>query len=327
MDRALECWYFSTMARTAARPETDVVPFHGTKYGRELLIDAAFVRSMPTFLRHGRPHALAFHDILLVTRGRGLFLLDADQHRVRPGALFFTRPGQLREWRSRGLDGACLFFTDGFLADTFSDARFLDQFAYFSASRPSCAILLRPQERRRFLNRFAAMEAEIRDMKGDAPDALRALLYEILILLNRFYLERYPEPGGVSQNAIVERFRKLVEREFRHRHRVAWYARELGVSPGHLGALCRATLRQGTSRLIRGRIALEAKRLLLYGDLTAAQVADRLGFDDPAYFARFFKREAGDAPTRFRASRRRALIRGPAKRYGSGRPDLDRAPP
>jgi AraC family transcriptional activator of pobA len=52
--------------------------------------------------------------------------------------------------------------------------------------------------------------------------------------------------------------------------------------------------------LIRERIALEARRLLLYSDLTAGQVADRLGFEDPAYFARFFRREVGITPSAFR---------------------------
>ena len=52
---------------------------------------------------------------------------------------------------------------------------------------------------------------------------------------------------------------------------------------------------------VRDRLALEAKRLLLHTDMTAAEVADRLGFGDPAYFARFFRREAGSPPSAYRA--------------------------
>jgi AraC family transcriptional activator of pobA len=47
--------------------------------------------------------------------------------------------------------------------------------------------------------------------------------------------------------------------------------------------------------------------------MTAAQVADRLGFEDPAYFARFFKRETGSPPTVFRlrhAESGRVIMRG-----------------
>ncbi len=51
--------------------------------------------------------------------------------------------------------------------------------------------------------------------------------------------------------------------------------------------------------MIRARIVTEARKLLLYSDLTAAGVGEKLGFDDPAYFARFFRRETGTAPARF----------------------------
>lgn len=73
------------------------------------------------------------------------------------------------------------------------------------------------------------------------------------------------------------------------------------MSPGHLSALCRATLRRSAGGVVRQRLTLEARRLLAHSDLTAAEVGFRLGFDDPAYFARFFRRETGQPPTRFRA--------------------------
>src|SRR5262249_37282051 len=98
-------WYFSTMARGQAR--TELVEFLRTKYGAEMLIDVAWVHEMPAFLRKG-PHALAFHDILLVTEGSGSFALDGRVHQVRPHTVLFTTPAQVRRWNVRGLDGLCL---------------------------------------------------------------------------------------------------------------------------------------------------------------------------------------------------------------------------
>jgi AraC-like DNA-binding protein len=279
------------------------IEFHRTKYGRELLVDAAYVRQMPTFLSGtAQPHTLAFHDLLLVTRGRGRFRLDGVDHEVAPGVLLFSRPGEVRQWEVASLDGACLFFTEEFVAEAFSDPRFLDGFACFGEARPSAALALRPRERALFLRRFAVMQREIAALSEDAPHALRAVLYELLVLVNRWYGARYPK-GGHPVRGLVQRFRGLVERDFAHRHRVSDYAAELGVSPGHLNTLCRTQLRQSASARIHGRLVLEARRLLLYSDLTVAQIADRLGFGDPAYFSRFFRREAGTAPTAFRAGR------------------------
>jgi AraC-like DNA-binding protein len=292
------------MPRVRPRTRPEKVAFHRTKYGRELLVDAAFVRQMPTFLRTRGPHVLDFHDILVVTRGRGVFVLDGEPHRVAPGVALFTLPGQVREWRlPGGLDGACLFFTREFVSETFSDPGFLDQFAYFSPGRPAARLALRKGERRLFLDRFRAMQREIAVMRADAPDALRALLYETLVLLNRWYAQCHAGAPASAPTGLVERFRRLVERDFAHQHRVAGYAAELSISPGHLNALVRSRTRASAGTLIRSRIVLEAKRLLLYSDLTAAQVGDRLGFEDAAYFARFFRRETGKAPSRFRRSR------------------------
>jgi AraC family transcriptional activator of pobA len=298
MDATAAGWYFSPMPQPPSRAP-DAVEFHRTKYGRELLIDAAWVRSMPTFLRGSRPHRLAFHDILLVTRGRGRFLLDGERHPVAPGTAFFTRPGELREWQVAGLDGACLFFTEEFVAETFADPRFLEQFAYFAPERPSGVLRLEPATQRAVLARFRAMQREIRASRDDAPEALRAALYETLVLLNRAYAARFGGRRPAPAADVVRRFQALVDRDFATRHRVADYARALGVSPGHLNALCRGRLRRSAGGLIRARRTLEARRLLRQ-QLGAAQVADRLGFDDPAYFSRFFRREVGVPPSRYR---------------------------
>jgi AraC family transcriptional activator of pobA len=293
MDASQGRWYFSTMRRVA---------FHRTKYGRELLLDAAYLREMPGFIRtNGVPHSLDFHDILLVTAGTGRFLVDGESNPVAPGVVLFTTPGQVRQWRLEGgLDGACVFFTRELIGDVFSDPRFLDRLPFFSPRRPAASAVLQPAARRQFLARFGSMRREIARLRHDVADAVRAQLYEILVLLNRCYTTQHGRVASAAAGDVVERYVNLVQRRFARRHRVADYAASLRITPGHLNALCRQRLRASASTLIRERIALEARRLLLYSDLTATQIAERLGFDDPAYFARFFRREVGTTPSAFR---------------------------
>ncbi len=83
---------------------------------------------------------------------------------------------------------------------------------------------------------------------------------------------------------------------------MAAYAAALGLSPGHLNALCREHVRRSAGACIRGRIVLEARRLLRYTDMTAAMIVYSLGFEDPSYFTRFFTRETGLSPRRYRSS-------------------------
>ena len=62
------------------------------------------------------------------------------------------------------------------------------------------------------------------------------------------------------------------------------------------------------SELIQ-RLLLEARRNLVYTRMSIGQLSDRLGFTDPTYFARFFKRLSGQTPNGFRRS---AQSQGPA---------------
>jgi len=144
------------------------------------------------------------------------------------------------------------------------------------------------------------MQREIKALPDDVTDVLRAKLYEILVLADRWYAARWGAPSSGGSGA-VERFRALLEARLGTEHRVAAYARAVGLTPGHLSALCRRDLGRTAGACVRDRLALEAKRLLLHTDMTAAEVADRLGFGDPAYFARFFRREAGSPPSAYRA--------------------------
>ena len=276
------------------------VAFSRRKYGPELLIDAALLSALPAFKASADSHRLDFYDLLLITRGSGWFDLDDERHRVTAGQLFITRPGQVRRWDAAGVDGACIFFASEFIRDAFADARFLDQFAFFDSARRSGAITLSAAERTQFLRRFRRMGEELRGLRADATDLLRAQLHELLVLINRWYLARYPRTRNPVRNGTIDRFRSMVERDFRRVHRVREYAERLAVSPGHLNVLCHAHLGRSASAEIHQRLLVEARRLLRYTDKPAFAIAQELGFADPAYFGRFFRRQTNATPRRFR---------------------------
>lgn len=294
MDGPPRVWYFSTMAKPVG-DGVRTVSFHRTKYGRELWVDAAFLRDLPGFDQSDGFYRLDFHDILLVTSGEGTFELDGRVHPVLPGMVLFTRPGEVRALRAVGLDGACLFFREDFLAETFSDPHFADRFACFHPDRSSAVLVLAEPQQAQFLDLFKSMCEEVGRLRNDVSHALRARAYQLLVDLDRWYREAHGAPAALIPG-LVERFRVLVANEFARWHQVSDYARALSVTPGHLNALCRRQLRRTAGALIRERLALEAKRLLRYTDLTASEVGHHLGFVDPSYFARVLKRETGLPP-------------------------------
>lgn len=78
----------------------------------------------------------------------------------------------------------------------------------------------------------------------------------------------------------------------------------MAVSLVQLRAACASAAEQSPTKMIHARIITEAKRNLIFGDMSVEQIAFGLGFADAAYFTRFFRREVGQAPSQFRVAAR-----------------------
>jgi AraC family transcriptional regulator, transcriptional activator of pobA len=165
---------------------------------------------------------------------------------------------------------------------------------------------------------FDAIARETR-VTGRATGALGMSLLAALVLQIARLREAAPERARESRDPRsrkaqhVERFRGLLDAHFRERWAVDRYARALGVSAGQLGRLCRDQLGMSPLDAINARVLHEAQRGLVYSTLSIKQVAADLGFDDEAYFGRFFKKHLGLTPTAFRDRGRRRLA-GTARR-------------
>jgi AraC family transcriptional regulator, transcriptional activator of pobA len=98
----------------------------------------------------------------------------------------------------------------------------------------------------------------------------------------------------------LRRFRHLIEAQYLKHWPVERYARHLGLSETSLNRLCRRLADSTAFDLIQQRLALEARRRLVYSPSSVSGIADELGFKDPAYFSRFFRRYSGISPVEFR---------------------------
>lgn len=137
--------------------------------------------------------------------------------------------------------------------------------------------------------------------------AVEALLLGLLVETLR--LAHYATAAGPATTgpraAVVARFRELVEGRYRNPFGVDDYAAALRVHPKRLRAACLEVAGTSPLRIIQDRRMLEAKRLMLYSNMTVAETAYYLGFEDPAYFTRFFTKCFAVSPKRFRESAQR----------------------
>ncbi len=106
--------------------------------------------------------------------------------------------------------------------------------------------------------------------------------------------------GPDRRLALVRSFEALVDVHFRAHSKVADYARELAVTTATLTRACRAIAGKTPGDIILDRMLLEAMRYLRHTAASSKQIADRLGYEEPAYFARFFKARSGLTARQFR---------------------------
>jgi len=144
----------------------------------------------------------------------------------------------------------------------------------------------------------------LREASGSYPGSVSATLGLIKLLLvgvvRTRTLRTINGTGAEARASLYRRYRKLIEARLREGWSIARYASELCVTTDRLHAACTEAAGKAPRQILHDRLLLEAKRNLIYTTMSVAQIADDLGFGDPAYFSRFFSSRAGMSPTAFR---------------------------
>jgi len=152
-----------------------------------------------------------------------------------------------------------------------------------------------------------------RELDGRAPGnviAAEACVLTVLVaILRRSEQATSLRSSNAAHAPIVREFRDLVERRYREGWPLTRFALELKVPLSVLRNACIAVDGQPPSTVLHERIIVEAKRSLVYSDMSISQIAYWLGFQDPAYFTRFFTRMCSESPTRYREQKRVAAVK------------------
>jgi AraC family transcriptional regulator, transcriptional activator of pobA len=137
----------------------------------------------------------------------------------------------------------------------------------------------------------------------------RNAMFEWLFHALLMAIRRQGETGGETADArtggrnIFSEACRLIEDHYREHMTVAAYAALLEMSQTRLNRLCHRFAGKTFLDLLHHRLTLEAQRHLIYTSATIEMVAYELGFGDPAYFCRFFRRRTGMTPSEFRRER------------------------
>lgn len=150
---------------------------------------------------------------------------------------------------------------------------------------------------------FLAIEREAHVQAVGQLTAGMALLAAICVQMARLSHVTVVEPLNANSRKTmqIEKFRAMVDENFKKHLPILAYAEQLGITPGQLSRLCREVLGVSSLDIINARLIHEAQRVLVYTGNSVKQLAYVLGFADETYFGRFFRKHTGLSPREFRA--------------------------
>jgi AraC family transcriptional regulator, transcriptional activator of pobA len=281
--------------------EIEKLKFVKRKYGRELLVDCSLFSKRKVILRKN-PFILDFYGIYIITKGNGETLLDNSIIPFSKGFLLFFQPNQVRQWQnvSSDFDGYFLVFEKEFIETFFRDNFFIYRFQFFHNNNRAYCLKCKQDFLSSLINSCKLINTELDNLQEDSHHFLRSILYNILIQINRKFIEQYGLSTNLFQNNLGIQFKELLETSIRNYQRVEEYARFLKVSRTHLNNVSKKTFGSPVSVIIKERLLTEIKRDLLFTNKSIKEISLEMNFSDISNFIRFFKKHARINPNEYR---------------------------
>jgi AraC family transcriptional regulator, transcriptional activator of pobA len=276
-------------------------------YGQDRLRAEGFVVMPLEFSMTQEPQRLIphFHDffqIFLIT-GAGRLMHDFRDHDVTGVTLFFLSPGQVHTIRpAPQMRGTVASFTQEFFDHQAPPPSMLFDLPFFFSSGVAPWLTVSQDEAARVTALFADLQREYDAAQAGVTEVLRATLRILFVQAGRLYAQKHPVKEASRATLLARQFHLALEHHFREWQALGPYAKELGITVNHLNDVIHQETGHAAGELIRQRRLLDAKRLLLHSDLSVSEIGYQTGFQDPSYFTRFFRRQAGQTPVEFRES-------------------------
>lgn len=243
-------------------------------------------------------HKHDFYFVLAVHQGKGIHEIDFIEYPVHDHAVFILRPGQVHRLElTTDSKGFLMEFDLSF----YQPKHTIKEHRWKKASgRNYCEVEA---------ERFGRLHEQLSNICLEHTNKKEGYIEAIKARLDLFFIEyirQSKNPSSIAKSEsgyIQERFEefiRLLETNIVSLKTVSQYAELLSLSPYQLNSITKGSVGKTVSDLIDEQIILEAKRYLLATPDQIKEIADHLGYEDPSYFIRFFKKHTSYSPDTFR---------------------------
>jgi len=243
------------------------------------------------------PHRDDHYLFILATQGRYLLNLDFNDVSIDPPALLMVKPGQVHHMTKMSDPRGWILNFDPAILEA-------DLQQTFESGLVSPIDLKNEPAFRKQLSDILMLIESLQSGIADiyTPRSIHALLVAFCGLVAGKLLNNNAEQRRSEGRSfdIRNSFLALLKKHFREWKEPAQYANALSISVAHLNVCVRNITGIPVSGHIQQHSILEAKRLLYYTNLTVKEIGYEVGYDEPVYFGKLFKKNTGLTPLQFR---------------------------
>ena len=244
------------------------------------------------------PHRHEFYEILWFKNDGSEHVVDFQPFPVKKDTIFFLAPGKVHQMDPADKKGFLLVFSQNFISQiTFPQE---DNFFNLFYSFDNIPFIQPSKDEVHKLNiLFELIVLEYNNVSNDTT-ILQTHLRAFLLHAQRIKGQTEKVISGKSHERLVQLF-QLIETHYKTEKTADFYSTHLALTPKRVNEIAKARFGKTVTQLVRERLLLEAKRELYFGKRSIKEIAYMLGFKDPAYFSRFFKKQTGITPEKFKA--------------------------
>jgi len=248
-----------------------------------------------------QPHRHDHFQIIWITKGKGRHMVDFVWYDVEDNMIFLLRPGQVHQLDCER-KGYFLYFTEQFYFTNKHDKETLYDFtSLFDNWHGYGPISTSGNTTESLLGLIQLMSREKTCEPASSRGIVKHYLNAFLLLIEREKKRNAAETMmPLAHDARVMQLRRLLEEHYRTEHQVTFYASAFALTPKRLNEITKEATGRTVTELLHDRIVLESKRNLAFSHKSVKEICYELGFEDPAYFSRFFKNNTGISPQDFR---------------------------
>lgn len=246
-------------------------------------------------------HDLHRHDfffILSLKKGEGSHEIDFTSYKVSDNSVFFIRPGQVHQLTLKAS-------STGYLVEFNTE--------FYHPKDKSSNQRLRKASNKNYceleIGRFNKLQSILSSILHEYTAREEGYQDVIKSSLDIFFIEfvrQSSNPRGDTKainSYTQERFEEFLDLLSKHiitHKQVSQYTDLMNLSQYQLNEITKSSIGKTASEMINEHIVLEAKRYLLATPIQVKDIAGQLGYEDPSYFIRFFKKHVGHSPEVFR---------------------------